>query len=178
MHAFIDPFLLMNWGFDQRLPDPVSLKMDCSFNCGVKINPSLLNPSFITAFVKVFYFSNRKKMKTMSLNFCSSCPFIPSARIPGVYQPRTALCRTQDFVQAGQTYYQMYYISSPNFWPHCASSLRNNTGTRKQGSYGHARDDEVLGIQKHTKWLNSLMLLQRLQIRGKGGFWYAWFFSF
>lgn len=85
MHAFIDPFLLMNWGFDQRLPDPVSLKMNCSFNCGVKINPSLLNPSFITAFVKVFYFSNRKKMKTMSLNFCSSCPFIPSARIPGVY---------------------------------------------------------------------------------------------
>lgn len=30
-----------------------------------------------------------------------------------------------------------------------------------------------VGIQMHMKWLNYLMLLHRLHIRGKGGFWCA-----
>lgn len=78
MHAFSSPFLLMNYRFDQWLPDPVALMMDCHFNCGAKINPSLL--PLLECFIRV----TGKKMRTIPLKFCYSCLFLPSARLAGV----------------------------------------------------------------------------------------------
>lgn len=145
MRALIDPFLLMNCGFDQWFPDPVALMMNCIFNCGTKISPSLLKLPLSECFI----IATGKKMKSIPLNFCSSCLFLLSARIPGAYHQAQSYAvvgtEPKALYKPGRLTIKWTQNSSPKFWPHYGSSLRNNTGTLRQGPYDREWNDEVCG---------------------------------